>query len=396
MISERQRICELAALAIRAGVLRKLVLSAPLEKEAPLRQSGKLVMHRERRIFLLETQYEGGRVSQKLIEPENAEAELAPLIPLYGQVNLLTSEGDAELRVNRKGHAHLVGDTKLGARLGGEEAPTVALDILPLENKKNYILQGDEPFLVALGVSDAKGRVHDKKRAKFRQINRFLEHLADVYGELPKEGPLLVYDLCCGKSYLSFAVYHYLSHLCGREVRMVCVDLKRDVIEYCDGVAKVAGLDGMEFICGDVRYAVPAKQPDLVVSLHACDIATDIVLRRAVELSAKVILATPCCHRHLSERLDCPALDFVTSEPQLRGKLAEALTDGLRLLRLSREGYSASAVELTDPDDTPKNTLLRAVLRKKSPAAREAADRRYREALAFLLGRDANDFPEEL
>ena len=396
MISERQRICELAALAVRAGVLRKLVLSAPLEKDAPLRQSGKLVMHRERRIFLLETQYEGGRVSQKLIEPENAEAELATLIPLYGQVNLLTAEGDAELRVNRKGHAHLTGDRKLGARLGGEEAPTAALDILPLDNKKNYILEGNEPFLTALGVSDAKGRVHDKKRAKFRQINRFLEHLADIYPELPKDGALLVYDLCCGKSYLSFAVYHYLANLCKREVRMVCVDLKRDVIEYCTEVAKAAEFGGMEFICGDVRYAVPNSQPDLVVSLHACDIATDIVLRRACELSARVILATPCCHRHLAERINCPALDFVTNEPQLRGKLSEALTDGLRLLRLSREGYNVSAVELTDPDDTPKNTLIRAVRKNKPAFAREAADRRYREALAFLLGREASDFPEDL
>lgn len=400
MIAEQETMCALIISAAEAGALRKLVFSQPFEKETAPRQTGRLCLHRGERILLIEEQYEGGRVAQKLVRLSDVAEELTARLPLYRSVNLLTAAGDAELRVNKKGHAHLQGGERLGAKLSSDEPRfATAVNILPLMREKNRILRGDEPFLKALGVSDANGRIHDKRQAKFRQIDRFLEHLSDLYPSLPGDKDLLIYDLCCGKSYLSFAVYHYLHELCGRRVRMICIDLKRDVIDYCVDVARRAGFDGMEFICGDVRRAVPAQQPDLVISLHACDIATDIVLEQAIALKAGAILATPCCHRYLSDRIQCPDLAFVTDHPQLRNKLAEALTDGLRLLRLEEAGYAVTAMELTDPDDTPKNTLLRAVRRRpsaKTDAAREAAALRYRAALAFLLGENTDRFPETI
>lgn len=166
------------------------------------------------------------------------------------------------------------------------------------------------------------------------------------------------------------------------------VDLKPDVIEYCSSVAAGLGFDGLEFICGNVlEYdSRAAGLPDLVVSLHACDIATDIVLTKAAEWRAKVILSTPCCHHALANTVDCPELSFVTDYPFLGRKLCDALTDAARLCRLAAEGYDTTALELTDPDDTPKNVLLRAVLDGgMSPAELAARRKRYDDIRRFLV-----------
>lgn len=376
--------------AAEGGFLRKLIFSQPMEAGDAVRTEGQVCRHRDARILRLETSYEGGRVSQKNISLPDIPASLAPYAAAYRQVNLLTSAGDAELRTSRKGRRTLLGEASLRRKMEGADAAPRALYETPLEREKHRILTGKEPFLHALGISDADGRVHDKRQAKFRQINRFTEYLADVYGALPASGPLIVYDLCCGKSYLSFAVYHYLTVLCGREVRMLCMDLKRDVMADCAAIGAALGFDGMTFRAGNIHTDLPAGEvPDLVISLHACDTATDMVLHTAVGRGARVILSTPCCHRELSRRIACAPLSFVSDEPQLRGKLCEALTDGLRLLYLRGAGYTADATELVDPENTPKNTLLHAVRRPVDPANDPlclAAQKRYAECLTFLLG----------
>lgn len=257
-----------------------------------------------------------------------------------------------------------------------------------LDKKKNYLIDGSEPYLFALGISDKNGRVHDKMQGKFRQISRFLEQIEEIYPKLPKEGTLTVYDLCCGKSYLSFAVYAYLTERKGRTVDMLAMDRKRDVIAYCERCAAALSFIGMRFLVGDIRD-LPKGRVDLVISLHACDVATDIVLDTAARLRATVILSTPCCHRALASHLQAPALSFVTRFPHLKNKLSEVLTDALRLAKLEAEGYRVSAAELTDPEDTPKNTLLRAVLRSEQ---NPEAQKRYEELLDFLLGDEKDEY----
>ena len=224
------------------------------------------------------------------------------------------------------------------------------------------------------------------KTDAFRQINRFLELVRDTLPSLPK-GEIRICDLCCGKSYLSFAVYHYFANVLGYTVSMTGVDLKPDVVEHCNKSARALGFDGLEFICGDVgKYESPVP-PQLVISLHACDTATDLVIERALAFQARVILATPCCHHELNHTLNCAPLGFIAEHSMLRQKLCDAATDALRLKWLEANGYEVAALELIDPEDTPKNVMLRAIAKesKDAPSAK-AALAEYEAARNFLLG----------
>ena len=170
-------------------------------------------------------------------------------------------------------------------------------------------------------------------------------------------------------------------------VNMICVDLKADVIEYCSNLSKRIGFDNMDFVCGDIMAYDMKLKPHLVISLHACDIATDIVLNKASENGAEVILSTPCCHHELNRTLNCDLLTFVSKHSMLRQKMCDALTDALRLLKLESEGYKVDAVELIDPEDTPKNIMLRAIKRKNvSPERLNELKEEYKQTKRFLLG----------
>ena len=167
---------------------------------------------------------------------------------------------------------------------------------------------------------------------------------------------------------------------------MLCVDLKADVMQYCSSVAKELGYTGMEFRSADITKLEPTTKPDLVLSLHACDTATDLVLENAVRLGAKVILSTPCCHRDMSRRIKCEALSFATKHSILRSKLCDALTDSLRLVYLEKEGYTVDACELVDPEDTPKNVILRAYKSDKHNSAYTKKKAEEYHAIREFLG----------
>lgn len=374
---------DLILLAAKKRQLKKAVLSKPCDTadkraELTLRRIG----GRDR------LQAEKFRADNKALH-ENLPTEMSDglldLLAGYGQVNLLTAVGECELRRGKRGTTTVLGGEKLRKRLDAVQTDGEAVS--ENDRDKQYILRGDEPFLRLLDICDERGRVRDKRQAKFRQINRFLELVRDCLGDLPAEGPLRICDLCCGKSYLSFATYHYFANILGREVRMTGVDLKPDVIAYCAEVAKRLRWDGLEFRCGDVSRYNAGDAVDLVISLHACDIATDFVLERAVAWRAKVILSTPCCHHELNHHIDCAALSFITEHSMLRQKLCDAATDALRLKYLEAHGYRVSAPELIDPEETPKNIMLRGIREQEpSPARMEAAKMAYLDARNFLTG----------
>ncbi|MBP3376462.1 MAG: SAM-dependent methyltransferase [Clostridia bacterium] len=344
-------------------------------------------------ILQLESFYADNKARHRNIELMDVET-ISALIEGSGQINLITTLGDCEYKVSKSGNSVLIGGDKLSRAIKNTDDLGVEpiKRVVPGSNnkKKNYILSGDEPFLKLLEVSDKNGRVYDKKQAKFRQINRFLELVRDVEKNLP-EGDLRICDLCCGKSYLSFAVYHYFAVIKGRKVKMTGVDLKRDVIEYCSSVAERLGFDGLEFLCGDVSLYDTDEHVNMVVSLHACDIATDIVLAKAVEWDADVILSTPCCHHEMNRLLDCESLAFIADYSMLKQKLCDAATDALRLKLLEANGYDTAALELIDPEETPKNIMLRGIKKhnfdKNSEKAR-ALYEEYTDIYRFLTGKE--------
>ena len=385
---------ELVALAFDSDAIKKLVFSRPADGEI-LKVSARLCAHRKNKFLSFEYSLPGNTVSQKNLMREPAIAEIEALIKTYRQVNLLTPLGDAEYKVSKSGKSVLLGD-RLSNKLRGEAA-TFESSLESLDRKKNYLLSGSENFLIALGISDKNGRVHDKKQGKFRQINRFLEHIEGIYEKIAADGEILIYDLCCGKSYLSFAVYYYLTAIKKRRVRILGVDLKRDVIDWCATLADRLGYCGMKFICDDIAALPTDSTPDIVISLHACDLATDIVINRAIELRAGVILSTPCCHRYLNDRINAEVLEFVTDYPHLKNKMCEAITDAIRLARLSAAGYKVSALELTDPENTPKNTLLRAVREENiSRDVLALRKEKYGTILRFVLGDGAEVYLDEI
>ena len=316
---------------------------------------------------------------------EDYEKECEKIFSSHSQINIISTLGNCQYMRAKSGKETLVGDKKLEYKIAHFEGASE--EYQGNNNAKNYILKGDEDFLKNLGISDQTGRIHNKMQAKYRQINKFLEHIQAVEEFLPKDS-LNIYDLCCGKSYLSFAVYHYFKNVKGASVVMKCVDLKSDVIEYCSEVAKRLGFDGMEFICADINEYPIENRVDLVVSLHACDIATDIVLNKASANNASVILSTPCCHHELNHTINCDTLGFITRHSMLRQKLCDAATDALRLMKLESEGYEVSALELIDPEDTPKNIILKAIKKKNADAERLCKIKEeYEKTKDFLLGK---------
>ncbi len=383
---------ELMIKAAECGVLKKAVLSKPsdaLIKKTVL--TLKSISGKE--LLQAESFYTDNKAKHKNIEKDDRDT-LSAMIAEYAQINLITTVGECEYKVSKSGKSALIGGEKLARAL--ENVNSLGIDpikrIIPTSNnkKKNYILSGDEPFLKLLEVSDKNGRVYDKKQAKFRQINRFLELVRDVEGHLP-EGDIRICDLCCGKSYLSFAVYHYFTVIKGRHVKMTGVDLKSDVIDYCSSVAEKLGFDGLEFLCGDVNLYNTEDRVDMVVSLHACDIATDIVIGKAIEWNARVILSTPCCHHEMNRLLDCESLAFISDYSMLRQKLCDAVTDALRLKLMEANGYDTAALELIDPEETPKNIMLRGIKKQnfdKNSDKAKALYAEYENTYKFLTGRE--------
>ncbi len=395
--NDRETFAELVVLCAEKGVLKKAVFSKSCNKDI-LRATAKACIIGKRLMLQYETFHADNKAKHQNLDISSADAkeqtisDMCGIIEDFMQINLISTVGDCEYKRSSSGKETLLRSSKIrSAAEGTESSLTEPICTRGNDREKNYILNGNEPFLIMLGVSDQNGRIYDKKRPKFRQINRFLELIRDVESYLPTDEELRICDLCCGKSYLSFAVYHYFANILGREVHMTGVDLKPDVMKYCSSVAKKLGFDGLEFVCDDITRYVTDKTPQLVISLHACDTATDIVLDKAVEWKADVILSTPCCHHELNHMLNCPQLSFIAEHSMLRQKFCDAATDALRLKLLESYGYSTAALELIDPEETPKNIMLRAVRQKKidvGSAKAKKARAEYENAKRFLLSLD--------
>ncbi len=345
---------------LKNKLLKKLILSKSVDKTV-LRAQGRLVEIKNKPHLAIETFYADGKAIQKNYPIEGGAEVLCGLMPeKYKQLNIITTSGDCEIKASKKGKIMISNHIKKGA---------VAAVVPEKHNKqKQYIIPSSTPvdFLVALGVQNESGKIIDKKMSKFRQINRFLEIVSDVEENILSGDDMYILDLCCGKSYLSFAIYYYFTVVKGKKVIMDCVDLKKDVIEYCSTVAKKLGYNGLNFTVADINEFEIKRAPDLTVSLHACDIATDIVLSKGINSGSNVILSTPCCHHQTMQQLKSSGktMDFLLEHSILKQKFADSVTDALRCKILQISGYEVQAIELIDPEETPKNVLIKAVKKK--------------------------------
>lgn len=236
---------------------------------------------------------------------------------------------------------------------------------------KNYILPEGVPvpFLVDLGVQTIDGKTVRSRYDKFRQINRYLEFIADIMPILPTERRIRIVDFGCGKSYLTFALYYYMKILCKRDIQVVGLDLKEKVIEECNSLAQKYGYENLNFVCGDVVQYQALEAVDMVVTLHACDTATDYALKKAISWGAKVIFTVLCCQHEVNGQIKNELLQPLLKYGLLKERIAALVTDGIRANLLEEQGYQVQIMEFIDMEHTPKNILIRAV-RESNPQKR--------------------------
>jgi SAM-dependent methyltransferase len=275
----------------------------------------------------------------------------------FTEGTLFTSRADYQFHWTAAGLCRIV-----------EQPPTKKRESLAHNRQKSYHLSDGEPvpFLVELGVMDTQGRVYPKKYDKFRQINKYLEFLEDALRHFPKDKPLYIVDFGSGKAYLTFALYHYLMDRGYSQFRVTGLDLKDDVVAFCNDTARRLGYDRLHFEVGDIANfqvdegsPVSARRPDMIISLHACDIATDAALVKGLQWGCPVILAVPCCQHEFFHQLAAPGMDPIIRYGVSRDKQATLVTDASRALMLRAFGYSVELVEFITMEHTPKNVLIR-------------------------------------
>ena len=278
------------------------------------------------------------------------------------------TDGDYQLLFNKKMEGKII--TKPPSRFKVEQEHN---------RKKNYIIPDGEPcdFMTHLGLMDSDGRVFKKKYDKFRQLNKYLEFVSDSLGRLEDLDVIRIIDFGCGKAYLTFALYYYLVKLQNRNVEIIGLDLKEDVIKFCNDTASTLGYDGLTFELGDIKDSETEKTVDMVVSLHACDTATDEALIKSVGWDAKIIFAVPCCQHELFKQLENPAMNPLLRYGVIKDKLATLVTDSLRASALECVGYDVQMLEFIDMEHTPKNVLIRAYKADKTEEAIMRAQKEY-------------------
>ncbi|QJD84337.1 class I SAM-dependent methyltransferase [Cohnella herbarum] len=309
------------------------------------------------------------------VAADRVREQLQTTMEQYKQALFKTSSADVQILANKKGELSLITHSRTTKR---EAAPQEH------NRTKSYVLQDGEriPFLISLGVMTSEGRVVKAKYDKFRQINRFLEMVSDVIADLPRGKPLTIVDFGCGKSYLTFALYHLLAIKEELPVRIIGLDLKKDVIETCSKLAEELKWDNLTFMVGDISDYEGHSSVDMVVTLHACDTATDAALLKAIGWGASVILSVPCCQHELFRQISQPVLKPLLKHGLLKERFSALVTDAVRANLLEIAGYRTQLLEFIDLEHTPKNILIRAVKVGKTDVAE--LEREYAQFRDFM------------
>ncbi|PKK89558.1 MAG: SAM-dependent methyltransferase [Candidatus Wallbacteria bacterium HGW-Wallbacteria-1] len=292
----------------------------------------------------------------------------------FKQFNIFTADSDYQILINKRGQCMIK-----------SSAPTKKPSVSAHNRVKQYVLPEGKPidFLVHLGVMNAEGRVHSKKQDKFRQINRYLEMVEDILAYLPTDRPIRIVDFGCGKSYLTFALYYYLNVHLKREAHIIGLDLKDQVIRDCQLLSDQLKYDNLKFVNGDIASYDESSRFDMVITLHACDTATDFALKKAVLWDAAVILSVPCCQHELNGQLTYEPLESILKYGIVKERIAALVTDAIRGNWLEAQGYRVQLLEFIDMAHTPKNILIRAC---KKPGTGKLQSLESLDSLADKLG----------
>jgi SAM-dependent methyltransferase len=363
------------AKSIDDGDFIQLVLSSPIKTVEPTVSKTSVRGVELKSGYVLQfTRHDGAQEFHDNLAPKSA---VDRVMTLFGQhfrhAHLFTASADVTAKQKASGKLKMA-----------SFPPTKEVKVETHNRQKQYLIPEGVPcaFLEAIGVMNAEGRVYAPKFDKFRQVNRFLEFVHDVYATLPKDGVLRIIDFGCGKSYLTFAIHHLLVGIHQREVDMLGIDLKQSVIEDCQAIAKRLKCEGLKFRAADITEVDPGGAVDLVVSLHACDTATDVALARAVTWQAKAILSAPCCHHEFASKMNHDMLPSLHGHGILHERFAELTTDAYRSQMLDACGYRSQVIEFVDLEHTARNLLIRAVRTrgsKPSQALRAEADKMVSE-----------------
>lgn len=335
--------------------LERMICSNPRVKDDFIKMVVRPVLLKDAIKFQVEEFTEKQAFHKNLEKDEAILYVMKQLEHLYRNAELTSMQGTLNLLISKKGTVTI----KEKKKIVGEST-----NILFGHNrKKQYILEEGVPvpFLVDLGVMTSEGMVVKAKYDKFRQINRFLEFIEDVLPRLDKNKETTIIDFGCGKSYLTFAMYYYLKELKGYPIQVVGLDLKKDVITLCNKLSETFGFENLHFYHGDIAGYEGVTHVDMVVTLHACDTATDYAIEKAIRWGAEVILSVPCCQHELNAQISNELLKPVLQYGLLKERISALLTDGIRAELLEQAGYRTQILEFIDMEHTPKNIMIRAV-----------------------------------
>ena len=349
------------------------------------RGGGDFIKIKVRPVMIRDSLYfQVSRYTDKQVFHDNMTAEDA-LETLSGWI--LHDFRQAQIRMQDEMVTVLV-SKKGKATVKSKKAACIETQNLEHNRKKQYIIEEGTavPFMIDLGVMTESGKIIRTRYDKYRQINRFLEFIEDILPELPTDRTVHIIDFGCGKSYLTFAMYYYLKVLKHYDIRITGLDLKQKVIEDCQALADRYGYDGLQFLCGDIADYNGTDEVDMVVTLHACDTATDYALYKAVKWHASVILSVPCCQHELNRKMQCETLSGAFQYGLIKERTAALMTDAMRGQLLEMKGYKTQLLEFIDMENTPKNILIRGVKSKGllPKAARKQQMENYQKCRDFF------------
>ena len=349
------------------------------------RGGGDFIKIKVRPVMIRDSLYfQVSRYTDKQVFHENMTAEDA-LETLSGWI--LHDFRQAQIRMQDEMVTVLV-SKKGKATVKSKKAACIETQNLEHNRKKQYIIEEGTavPFMIDLGVMTESGKIIRTRYDKYRQINRFLEFIEDILPELPTDRTVHIIDFGCGKSYLTFAMYYYLKVLKHYDIRITGLDLKQKVIEDCQALADRYGYDGLQFLCGDIADYNGTDEVDMVVTLHACDTATDYALYKAVKWHASVILSVPCCQHERNRKMQCETLSGAFQYGLIKERTAALMTDAMRGQLLEMKGYKTQLLEFIDMEHTPKNILIRGVKSKGllPKAARKQQMENYQKCRDFF------------